>query len=150
MNENKKNKVIDVNALIISIAIVSLLLIPILFYLFNGNDKDKEETNVNVPEGCVQCKSDSGVCCPLEVDSTFLSEELSELEIKIGCVKCESSISGKCCPVKKEYLDDIVDGSITCSLTGGICIPIDPVLTEEDIAKGCTICSNGKAMCCPE
>jgi hypothetical protein len=152
-NEFQNNNIIEIKALLISFIIVSIIITFVLFFVFSQEKKEKvnkEEpyySDIKVPSGCVACKSESGICCPLVIESTFEYDKLSDLEIKYGCVRCDSS-SGKCCPIKKEYVDEVKGGCITCSLDGEICCPI--ALTTEAIEKGCHICDEHGSVCCDQ
>ena len=155
-NEKQTKPLIDLKSLIISIIIVALLSIPVIFLLLDNNKKEdnvNKEDNKNVPKGCITCSSESGICCPLAMESSFQSEELSELEVKYGCVKCPNSPTGKCCPVHIKEVPKLKDWCLTCSITGAICCPTTAEelgLTEEELQKGCWVCEEDGTVCCPD
>ena len=157
MKKKEEKQFINNKALILSIAIVAIISISAFFLFFKDNkekkNEEQKEVTVNVPKGCVACKSESGICCPIAEESSLESEELSELEVKLGCVKCPNSISGKCCPVKKEDVEKLKDWCLTCTLTGDICCPVTAEelgLTQEELEKGCWVCEEDGTVCCPD
>ena len=66
--DNKKN-------IIIIVAVAAVLLISIVTFILLNNKKEsnttKEDNDKKLPNGCVVCDSESGVCCPLIDENTI-------------------------------------------------------------------------------
>ena len=153
--KKKRKSFVDIKKIIISIILIVIISILVIFLLNNKSDKEStnEEKDTKIPEGCVACSTGSGICCPIAEDSVFKTVDLTELEEKLGCVKCGVSLSVKCCTVKEEDVKDLNDWCLVCSLTGDICCPVTAEelgLTQDELEKGCWVCEEDGTVCCPD